>query len=106
MPLSFTVTAVSPKYQLTCETPGAVGNNYTGDLTAITYVDGLTTAQVTDILVPGEDEESDDSLRTRCIDHMNSNPFGGMLQVTGNRSARLMALEACRFIRRGMAAER
>ena len=74
--VSFIVTAVSP-YQLTCETPGAVGNNYTGDLTAITYVDGLTTAQVTDILVPGEDEESDDSLRARCIDHLNSNPFGG-----------------------------
>jgi len=75
--VSFIVTSVSPSYQLTCETPGAVGNNYTGDLTAITYVDGLTTAQVTDILVPGEDEESDDSLRTRCIDHLNSNPFGG-----------------------------
>ena len=75
--VSFTVTAVSPEYQLTCETSGAVGNNYTGDLTAITYVDGLTTAQVTDILVPGEDEEGDDSLRSRCIDHLNSTPFGG-----------------------------
>ena len=75
--VSLVVTAVSPEYQLTCETPGAAGNNYTGDLAAITYVDGLTAAQVTDILIPGEDEESDESLRTRCIDHLNSNPFGG-----------------------------
>ena len=75
--VNFTVTAAGSEYQLTCETPGAVGNSYTGDLVAITYVSGLTVARVTDILTAGEDEESDDALRTRYFDHLNSNPFGG-----------------------------
>lgn len=76
--VNFTVTAVSgSEYQLTCEAPGIIGNSYTGDLVAITYVAGLTIAQVTDILTAGEDEESDDALRTRYFDHLNSNPFGG-----------------------------
>lgn len=75
--VNFTVTAPGAEYQLTCETPGTVGNHYTGDLVAITYVAGLTVARVTDILTAGEDEESDDALRTRYFDHLNSNPFGG-----------------------------
>ena len=44
-------------YELTCETAGEAGNNYTGTVIPIEYVDGLQTCTITSILVPGEDEE-------------------------------------------------
>lgn len=78
-PVNFIVTSQvsTGQYQLTCETPGSIGNEYTGPLLAITYIQGLTSAELTDILVPGDDEESDADLRDRYIQHVNSRPFGG-----------------------------
>ncbi len=40
-------------YQLTAETAGTIGNEYTGPILPITAIPGLTSAQITDILVPG-----------------------------------------------------
>lgn len=78
--LNFYVSAATDtalQYQLTCETPGEVGNSYSGPITPVTYVEGLTSAQITDILIPGEDEETDESLRSRVITALNERPFGG-----------------------------
>ena len=41
-------------YELTCETAGEAGNNYTGTVIPIEYVDGLQTCTITSILVPGD----------------------------------------------------
>lgn len=65
------------QYQLTAETPGTIGNDYTGPILPITSVQGLTSAQITDILVPGDDEETDDELRARLITALTDKPFGG-----------------------------
>lgn len=65
------------QYQMTCETPGAIGNQYTGPILPITYIQGLTSAELTGILVAGDDAEDDDSLRKRAIDALNEQPFGG-----------------------------
>ena len=84
--INFTATATatvsdpqsgSYYYQLTAETPGTIGNDYTGPILPITSVLGLTSAQITDILVPGDDEETDDELRARIIEALNNRPFGG-----------------------------
>lgn len=75
-----TVTEPQPGdyyYQLTAETPGSIGNEYTGAILPITAIPGLTSAQITDILVPGDDEETDDELRERLITALNDRPFGG-----------------------------
>ena len=64
-------------FQLTAETPGAIGNEYTGAIVPITTIPGLTSAQITDILVPGDDVETDSDLRSRLIDALNNHPFGG-----------------------------
>ena len=64
-------------FQLTAETPGAIGNEYTGAIVPITTIPGLTSAQITDILVPGDDVEPDSDLRSRLIDALNNHPFGG-----------------------------
>lgn len=78
--INFSVTAATDtanQYQLTAETPGSIGNEYTGPILPITAIQGLTSAQITDILVPGDDEETDEELRQRLIDALNDRPFGG-----------------------------
>ena len=45
-------------YKLVCETAGSAGNAYTGIITPIEYISGLQSAEITEILVYGEDEES------------------------------------------------
>ena len=65
------------QYRMLCETPGAIGHRYTGPILPITYIQGLTSAQLTDILVAGDDEEDDESLRRRAIAALTEQPFGG-----------------------------
>lgn len=67
--------------ELTCETVGSAGNSYSGDLLALDYVQGLTSVVVEDILIYGSDEESDDSLRARYIESMQSTPFAGNIDA-------------------------
>ena len=64
-------------YQMTAETPGTIGNEYTGPILPITVITGLTSAQLTDILVPGDNTETDDALRSRLITALAERPFGG-----------------------------
>jgi uncharacterized phage protein gp47/JayE len=64
-------------YKLECETKGAIGNDHTGRLTPIANVPGLQTANIVDILIPGEDEEDTESLRARYFDSFQSESFGG-----------------------------
>ena len=64
-------------YQLTAETPGTIGNDYSGPILPINTIPGLTSAQITDILVPGDDTETDDAFRERIIEALNERPFGG-----------------------------
>ena len=64
-------------FQMTCEVPGSIGNQYTGPILPITTIQGLTSAKLTDILVAGDDVESDESLRERAISALNEQPFGG-----------------------------
>ncbi len=77
--VNFTVTEkVGPgEYQLACETPGTIGNSYTGPILPITAIQGLTRAELTDILVPGDDTETDGDLRERVISALRERPFGG-----------------------------
>lgn len=65
------------QYKMSAETPGAAGNTYFGTLFPIDYVEGLATAVLADVLVPGEDEEDDDSLRARYFESFDSQSFGG-----------------------------
>lgn len=64
-------------YQLECETIGSQGNQYFGDMIPIDYIDKLETARLTEVLIPGEDEEDTESLRTRYFESFDTKPFGG-----------------------------
>ena len=64
-------------YEMESETPGRIGNEYTGPILPITHVKGLKKAVLTDILISGTDEETDESLRNRYMESLTSRPFGG-----------------------------
>lgn len=65
------------QYQVQCETPGNIGNQYLGDMIPMEYIDGLETAVLTDVLIPGEDEEDTESFRQRYFNSFNELYFGG-----------------------------
>ena len=65
------------QYQMTAETPGSIGNDYTGPILPINTIPNLTSATLTEILVPGDDEETDDAFRARIISALNIRPFAG-----------------------------
>lgn len=77
--LNYVVTEqiVPGQYQVKSETAGTIGNQYLGDMIPMEYIDGLKTATLTEILIPGEDEEDTEVLRKRYFDSFNEQTFGG-----------------------------
>ena len=65
------------EFVLESETEGDKGNQYFGTLIPIDYIDGLTTAELVEVLVPGEDEEDTEVFRARYFDSFDSEAFGG-----------------------------
>ena len=64
-------------FKLECETPGSEGNQQFGTLIPIDYIEGLTSAELTELLIPSEDEEDTESLRERYFNSLESQSFGG-----------------------------
>ncbi|MES1045283.1 baseplate J/gp47 family protein [Heyndrickxia oleronia] len=65
------------EFVMECETVGNVGNLHLGSLIPIEYIDGLTHAELTEVLIPGEDEEDTEVFRKRYFNSFNSQAFGG-----------------------------
>ena len=60
-------------YKVVCETAGTAPNNLTGNLTPITDApSGLSNAQIVECLIEGENETSDDDIRTSYYEFVNS----------------------------------
>lgn len=68
------------EYMLECETYGEEPNGSVGDLVPIDYVPGLTSAKITEMLIPGEDEEETESIRQRYLDSFNLQAYGGNIK--------------------------
>lgn len=62
-------------FKLQCEDVGPISN--LGSLIPIEYIEGLETAELTEILINGEFEEDEDSLRKRYYNSLESEAFGG-----------------------------
>lgn len=65
------------EYKVMCETTGVIGNSYFGDLIPINYIQGLETIKITELLIPGEDEEDTESIRERYFATFDTKPYGG-----------------------------
>ena len=64
-------------YNLQCETIGSEVNGITGQLIPIDYVQGLTTAEIIEVSILGEDEEDTENLRARYFASLQAEAFGG-----------------------------
>lgn len=77
--LNYTVTRKIDdfSFEMVCETLGTIANDKYGILIPIDYIEGLQTAELTEILVLGEDEEDTEAFRQRYFDSFTSQSFGG-----------------------------
>lgn len=64
-------------YELQCETPGRDGNRLLGALIPIEYIQGLTSAELLEVITPGEDEEDTEAFRQRYLEDLEGGAFGG-----------------------------
>lgn len=84
-PINYTITApykdngivVPGSYEATCEESGVIGNQYSGNMINITFIQGLASAYMSTTLVPARDEETDEELRKRYFESLNQVAFGG-----------------------------
>lgn len=65
------------KYHVQCEKEGEVGNQHFGDMIPMDYIDGLQTARLTEILIPGENDEDTEVFRQRYFDSFQEKSFSG-----------------------------
>ena len=70
-------TGTGLSHQVTCETAGVAANDYSGPLIPVEYVQGLTRAELVELLIPGDDEEETEAFRQRVLDSFQSQAFGG-----------------------------
>lgn len=64
-------------FKVQCGTKGRIGNLYFGEVLPIDNLNSLGKALLLDILISGEEVESDEALRERFFIKVNSKPFGG-----------------------------
>lgn len=64
-------------YKIQCEKLGSDGNKVFGTLIPIDYIDGLTEANLVELLIPGEDEEDTELFRNRYLNSFEAKAFGG-----------------------------
>lgn len=74
------ISDASCTYKAQCETAGKAPNNYTGTLTPITYVEGLTSARITEILVEGTDASTQSDMLKEYKESFNNSSFGGNVE--------------------------
>ncbi len=64
-------------YKLKCEQYGTIGNEKFGQLIPIDYIDGLESAELIELLIPGEDDEDTEVFRKRYFKSFSSKAYGG-----------------------------
>nr|WP_269206328.1 baseplate J/gp47 family protein [Clostridium botulinum] len=64
-------------YEMQAEAKGIDSNPISGQLIPIEYIEDLSTARLGEVIIPGENEESNENLFNRYVEHINEKPFGG-----------------------------
>ncbi|KHF26833.1 Baseplate J-like protein [Anoxybacillus sp. BCO1] len=73
------------------ETLGSIGNQDFGSLLPIEPIEGLGTATLADVLIPGENEENDESLRKRFLQKVREQERAEMQPTINNGQPRSQA---------------
>jgi len=82
------------KFKMECETAGTIGNTSAGDMIPVDYIEGLAKAELGEVLILGEDEETDEALRKRYYDKTGEEAFGGNVMDYKNKTKRLNGVGA------------
>jgi len=85
-------------FAMRCETAGSIGNAHIGYLSPIDYIPDLGSATLSDILVPGEDEETDEALRQRYMQSIRTQPFGGNIADYKYEVSQIYGVGGCKVI--------
>lgn len=64
-------------YQVTCEIAGTCGNHQLGRLIPVLNIPGLTAMEMTEVLIPGEDDEETEGFRKAYFDSFHEKSFSG-----------------------------
>lgn len=83
-------------YQLECEMIGSEPNSHTGKLIPLDYIEGLEVASITEVLIPGEDEEETESLRKKYFASLSSQSFGGNIADYKEKVNELSGVGGCK----------
>lgn len=65
------------QYNLRCETAGNEGNLHLGTLVPVDYIQGLTSAELTEVIIYGKDEEDTEDFRLRYFEKVQNTAFCG-----------------------------
>ena len=101
--LAYTITELiaTNQYKAKCNTAGTIGNQYTGSMSPISSVSGVT-ATLGDVLTAGTDIETDDALRARLYNKVRMPATSGnayqykqwALEVSGVGDAKVFPLDS------------
>ena len=97
----YTVTAQigNGVFELTCETPGIIGNITYGTLVPIEEIQALGGASIVGIIDSGEDEEDTESLRERYMDSLKAQSFAGNKSAYRETCLAIDNVGACKVYR-------
>ena len=78
-PIFYTVQKINDDLtgELTADDPGTAANSYIGQILPVTSNDSLSWAEITEIVAPARDEETDDHLRDRLLRADDWIAYGG-----------------------------
>ncbi len=87
------------EYKMEAIMPGAATNTALGTIIPVQYIEGLTSAKLTEILIPGSDEEETEIFRARYFDSFDSQAFGGNIADYKVRTNNLPGVGGCKVKR-------
>lgn len=93
------ISDIDHSYKMTCETAGAEPNYYIGKMTPLEYIQGLTSAQLTEIIVLGEDAEETEELRKRYLNSFDNQAFGGNREDYIQKVTEIQGVGGCKVYR-------
>lgn len=78
-PIFYTIQKINDDLtgELTADDPGTTANSYIGQILPVTSNDSLSWAEITEIVAPARDEETDDHLRDRLLKADDWVAYGG-----------------------------
>lgn len=86
-------------WELVCETTGSAGNISEGTLVPVNEIQTLGGASVVGVLVEGEDEEETEALRSRYMESLIAQPFGGNKAAYREMCRNIADVGACKVYR-------